>query len=120
MGFSVLLVFVPSFLACYIACTRITDYWHHVGDVAVGSLIGIAGASISFVVYREKLNPFNLAEHKQTLLAAIDHNDDQQQSIKLEKSEIVQQLQSDEDNNRIQVVKSVNSNDPMNIQVSVQ
>ena len=71
---SVLLVFTPTFLAIYIACTRVTDYWHHYGDVAVGSLLGIAGSIISFMIYRDELYPLNIKDYKQSLIPS--NNDD--------------------------------------------
>merc|ERR1712087_1064351 len=53
---SVLLVFLPTFLAMYIACTRLTDYWHDYADVLAGSLLGIGGAILSFIVYKDQLH----------------------------------------------------------------
>eukprot|EP01084_Bolivina_argentea_P019814 36840_1 len=59
IALSMLLVFTPTFIAIYIACSRITDYWHHYEDVIVGSLLGIAGAFISFNTYSQKLHEWS-------------------------------------------------------------
>jgi len=52
---SILLVLCPSLLAVYIACTRVTDYEHHYADIAVGSMLGIAGALISYMMIGQEL-----------------------------------------------------------------
>eukprot|EP01083_Nonionella_stella_P297781 1011012_1 len=84
--FSVIMVMIPTFVAVYIACTRITDYWHHYADVAVGALFGIAGASISFMIYRDMLYPYNVSTYKQQLIKSEDYeyDDENNNNIKVE------------------------------------
>ena len=48
---SVIISFAPTALAGYIACTRLTDYWHHYSDVIGGSLLGIGCSLLTFVIY---------------------------------------------------------------------
>lgn len=57
--FSVLLVASPCLLAMFVACTRVTDYWHHYADIAVGSLLGIVGSIVAFVVIRGEFEMVN-------------------------------------------------------------
>jgi membrane-associated phospholipid phosphatase len=44
----VILCLLPVCLACYIASTRITDYWHHYVDVLAGSILGLLVAKFQF------------------------------------------------------------------------
>ena len=45
-----ILTVIPTLAATIIACTRITDHWHHGTDVLAGSILG---ATISYISYRQ-------------------------------------------------------------------
>ena len=51
---SILILFIPTYLAIYIALTRITDYKHFAIDIVTGMLIGIVCAYISYLTYRNE------------------------------------------------------------------
>lgn len=51
MSFKVLLAITPIVVACFVACTRISDNRHFLRDVAGGSLIGLAIAAWFYLQY---------------------------------------------------------------------
>ena len=48
---SVILAFLPTGVATYVACTRVRDYWHHYSDILGGALIGIGCSFLTFLIY---------------------------------------------------------------------
>jgi len=43
--------FIPSCVALWIALTRYNDYWHHWQDITIGSIIGAGIATLSYFYY---------------------------------------------------------------------
>ncbi|KAL3662593.1 hypothetical protein V7S43_012445 [Phytophthora oleae] len=42
------LCFVPSFVAAWVATTRSIDNWHHYSDILAGSIIGVVSACVAY------------------------------------------------------------------------
>ena len=79
---SILFVFMPTFLAMFIACTRVTDYWHHYGDIAVGALLGIGGGFVSYIVFRcEMDDQYGFNARGRGKLSLIREDSDQIQTV---------------------------------------
>ncbi|KAK3619234.1 hypothetical protein LTR56_024154 [Elasticomyces elasticus] len=55
-NYHVVLAFIPVAVALYITSTRFAEFYHHAFDIIVGSLIGIAAASLSFRWYHLPLS----------------------------------------------------------------
>ena len=75
---SIILVFVPTYLAIYCSLTRITDYKHFAADIVGGALIGGCIAYISYLVfYNEMYLQFNYklkVEIGREYANKLDHN----------------------------------------------
>lgn len=39
----------------WVACTRVTDYWHHYSDILGGALFGFLFASIGYLMFYGEL-----------------------------------------------------------------
>ena len=48
----------------FVACTRVTDYWHHYEDVILGSLIGIAAAFAAYTIIGPELEYGNILKNE--------------------------------------------------------
>jgi membrane-associated phospholipid phosphatase len=58
---SICITSLPLFVAVFVSCTRIIDYWHHPVDVLAGSILGSAvGMWVHSVHQMEFLTPFRL------------------------------------------------------------
>jgi len=55
---TILLALSPGFFAFFVACSRIHDYWHFVGDVVAGVVIGGSCAVLSFSMFRKPAKKF--------------------------------------------------------------
>jgi len=51
----IVMAFLPWTYACFVACSRIVDKWHHPSDVLAGSLIGIFASTLSYHLWYPNL-----------------------------------------------------------------
>ena len=54
-GYCMALTFLPMALSVCIAISRITDFWHHLSDVVVGLLLGMAVAKATYRYFKAEL-----------------------------------------------------------------
>eukprot|EP01084_Bolivina_argentea_P047765 88038_1 len=72
---SLIIVGSPTYLATYISCTRITDYYHFYSDVLAGIMIGILFAVASFYHYSQYLYHYPAQRMEAILSGSIQTND---------------------------------------------
>ncbi|KAI0697825.1 lipid phosphate phosphatase 1 [Cerioporus squamosus] len=64
---------LPLAFATWVAVSRVEDYRHHKEDVIVGSLIGIASATICYLIYWP--NPFSYQTHTARIVYGVPDAD---------------------------------------------
>lgn len=52
---SILLMFIPTFGALFVALTRMIDYKHTAADITAGALIGAVTSYVSYLIYYDEL-----------------------------------------------------------------